>query len=62
MILCRTPPIQYAAGAFPQGVKRLGREAVTHLYLVPRSRKMELYLHSPYIFIAWCFIFSEFRG
>jgi hypothetical protein len=28
----------------------------THLHLVPRSRMVELYLHSPYLFMAWCLI------
>jgi hypothetical protein len=28
----------------------------THLHLVPRLRMVELYLHPPYIFMAWCFI------
>jgi hypothetical protein len=32
-------------GCFPGRVKRQGREANTHLHLVPRSRKVELYLH-----------------
>jgi hypothetical protein len=28
----------------------------THLYLVLKSRMVEIYLHSPYIFLAWCLI------
>jgi hypothetical protein len=28
----------------------------THFYLVPRSRMVQLYLHSPYTFMAWCLI------
>jgi hypothetical protein len=27
-----------------------------HLHLVPRSRIVELYLHSPTFFMAWCLI------
>jgi hypothetical protein len=34
-------------GALSPGVKRQGMKLTTHLHLVPRSRKMELYLHSP---------------
>jgi hypothetical protein len=30
--------------------------AATHIYLVPRSRMMELYLHSFYFFMGWCLI------
>jgi hypothetical protein len=40
------PPIRGAQGAIFPRVKRLESEA-DHLHLVPRSRKMELYLHSP---------------
>jgi hypothetical protein len=32
------PPIQWVPGALSLGVKRPGREAATHLQLVPRSR------------------------
>jgi hypothetical protein len=35
------PPIQWVLG-----VKRPWLEAVTHLHLVPRSRMVELYIHS----------------
>jgi hypothetical protein len=36
------PPMQYLPG-----LKRLGMKLTTHLRLVPRSRMMDLYLHSP---------------
>jgi hypothetical protein len=45
---------------FAKGLKefRLSRvrhlKPTTHSYLVPRLRMMELYLHSPYIFMKWC--------
>jgi hypothetical protein len=26
----------------------------THLHLVQRVKCVELYLHSPYVFMAWC--------
>jgi hypothetical protein len=35
------PPIQWVPGAFSLGVK-----LTTHLHLLPRSRMVELYLHS----------------
>jgi hypothetical protein len=28
----------------------------THLNLVPKSRMVELYLHSPYVFMSWCLV------
>jgi hypothetical protein len=34
-----------------QGVK-----VITHINLVPRSRMVELYFHSPYVFMAWYLI------
>jgi hypothetical protein len=33
---------------FSRGVK-----PTTHFHLVPRSRMVELYLHTPYVFMAW---------
>jgi hypothetical protein len=39
------PLIQWVSGAFSPRVIRLGREA--HLHPMPRSRTIELYLHSP---------------
>jgi hypothetical protein len=47
------PSIQWAPGALSPGVKWQGREA-DHLHLVLRSRMVELYLHSPYVFMAQC--------
>jgi hypothetical protein len=34
-------------GASPPGVKKSGLKMTTHLHLVPKSRRVELYLHSP---------------
>jgi hypothetical protein len=48
-------PASYPIGtedSFP-GRKRTGREAV-YSHLVSRSRMVELYLHSPYVFMAVC--------
>jgi hypothetical protein len=39
-------PVQWAPGAIFPGGKEAGA-LTTHLHLVPRSRKVELYLHSP---------------
>jgi hypothetical protein len=41
------PSTQRVPGAISQSVKWPGIKLTTHLYLVPRSRIMELYLHSP---------------
>jgi hypothetical protein len=46
------PPIQWVPGALSQGVKRWRCE--TRLYLMPRSRMVELHLHSTYISKKWC--------
>jgi hypothetical protein len=43
------------AGALYPEVKRPGPEA-DHTHLVPRSRIAEVYLHSPYVFMARCLI------
>jgi hypothetical protein len=46
--LCGPPSLIYKGvpdGSLP-GVKRLGREVITHLHLVLTSRMVELYLHS----------------
>jgi hypothetical protein len=40
------PPIQWEPWALSLGVKRPGREA-DHSHIVPRSKCVELYLHSP---------------
>jgi hypothetical protein len=45
------PPIQRVAGTLSPGVKRPVREA-DHLYVVPRSGMVELYLHSLSVF-SW---------
>jgi hypothetical protein len=51
------PPIQLVPGALSLGVKRPGREAD---HSPPSSAEvkecMELYLHSPYVFMAWCLV------
>jgi hypothetical protein len=41
------PPIQWVPWALSPGGKRQGVKLTTHLHLVPRSRMVELYLHSP---------------
>jgi hypothetical protein len=33
-----------------------GMKLTTHLHLMLRSRMVELYLHSPYVFMTWCLI------
>jgi hypothetical protein len=40
------PPIQWEPRALSRGVKRQGCEATTHHHQVPRSRMVELYIHS----------------
>jgi hypothetical protein len=44
-------------GPFPRG-KAAGVWSWPHLQLVPTLRMGELYLHSPHVFKAWCFINS----
>jgi hypothetical protein len=39
--------VQWVTGTLSSGVKRQRRETDHSPHLVPRSRKMELYLHSP---------------
>jgi hypothetical protein len=39
------PMIQWVPGVLSPGVKQEGHVADRHLHLVPRSRKLELYLH-----------------
>jgi len=47
-------PTQGVTGALSLGVKLLGHEAD---YPYPSSAEfMELYLHSPCIFVAWCLV------
>jgi hypothetical protein len=41
------PHIQWVPGTLSPGVKRQGYEADHSLHLAPRSRMVELYLHSP---------------
>jgi hypothetical protein len=36
-------------GRFPEGYRGRGVKLTTHLHLVPRSRMLELYLHSPHM-------------
>jgi hypothetical protein len=43
--------IQLVAGALPPGTKWPGVKLTTHLYLMPRSRMVEICLHSPYLFM-----------
>jgi hypothetical protein len=39
-------------GLFHRGLGGWGVKLITHIYLVPRSRMMEIYLHYPYVFMA----------
>jgi hypothetical protein len=41
------PPVQWVPGALSLGVNGRVVKLTTHLHLVPRSRMVELYLHSP---------------
>jgi hypothetical protein len=41
------PPIQWIGGVLSPGVSVRGMKLTTHLHLVPRSRRLELYLCSP---------------
>jgi hypothetical protein len=50
------PPIQRVEGCISPCVKRPVQEADQSLHVVWRSRMIELYLHSPWVFIAWCLI------
>jgi hypothetical protein len=50
------PAYEMGTGGFFPGVKRPGRYLTTHFLLEPRSRMVELYLHSPYVFMAWSLI------
>jgi hypothetical protein len=46
------PPIQWVPWELlPRGLLCSGVKLTTHLHLVPRSRRVELYLHSPYVFM-----------
>jgi hypothetical protein len=48
---------------FSVGVKRPGREADTHLHLVPRSKNEWSYNSSPqYAFMVWCSVKNETQG
>jgi hypothetical protein len=40
-------------GQFPLGKSGRGVKLTTHLPLVPRSKMVELYLHSLHVFMAW---------
>jgi hypothetical protein len=47
---CKVHPVTYPMGnwaKFPEGKVEGGVKLTIHLYLLPRSRMMELYLHSP---------------
>jgi hypothetical protein len=40
------PLVQWVPAVISLGIKWLGREVTSYLHLVPRSRMVELYLHS----------------
>jgi hypothetical protein len=48
--------IQWVPGPLSLVVKRPGHEVNLYLHLVPRSRIVELYLHSPIRLMAQCLI------
>jgi hypothetical protein len=48
------PSNEYRGGS-PWGQSGQGVELTIHLHLLSKSR-MELYLHSPYVFMTWCLI------
>jgi hypothetical protein len=51
------PPIQWMLSLEGGGGKvAVGVKLTTHLQLVQRSGMVELYLHSPYVFMTWCLI------
>jgi hypothetical protein len=48
-------PASYPMGTasfFPGGKVTGGVKLTTHLHVVPRPRKVELYLHTPYVFMV----------
>jgi hypothetical protein len=45
--------IMGTAGSFPRKKCGLSLKLNTFLHLVPRSRTVELYLNTPYVFIAY---------
>jgi hypothetical protein len=47
-------PTKWVPGAPSPWIKGPRRE--TDLYLMPRTRMVELYLHSSYFFMKWCLI------
>jgi hypothetical protein len=49
-------PIKWAPEALSAGIKYRRVKLTTYLHLVPRSRMVELYLHSPYVFMPKCLI------
>jgi hypothetical protein len=48
--------IQWYPKLFPWVKNVWDMMLATNLHLVPRSRMVELYLHSPYAFMTWCLI------
>jgi hypothetical protein len=46
------PPVQWVQGLFPQEYSGWDVKQTTLLHLVPKSRMVKVYLHSPYIFMA----------
>jgi hypothetical protein len=50
------PPIQWVPGAFSLGVKRPGREATSHLILVPRLIICATVPLLQYVFLGWCLV------
>jgi uncharacterized membrane protein len=52
---CTHPPIKWKPGAFSLEVSGPGVKLVTHLHLVPMSKKEWMYTLSPqYAFMVWC--------
>jgi hypothetical protein len=42
-----SPPIKWVPGALSRGLSGRDVKLTTHLQLVPRSRNVDLYIHSP---------------
>jgi hypothetical protein len=55
IVVTRFQNIQCACHMYRVWYASRSVELTTHLHLLPRLRIVELYLHSPIFFMAWCF-------
>jgi hypothetical protein len=55
------PALGLTRGPFPRGKSGRGLTLTTHLHLLPKSRTVELFLHSPYLFFYF-FTFLVFSN